>query len=132
MTESTRIGLAGHAAIVTETRNAYNKFSLGNIKEINLIQTLGVNGAIISTPYTSSCCTKRHLISIQLSTKILFRFRNSLLLYLLRQKIKLNNRFNICSKEEIHADMGTGQRVIFLQGEGKEAILTGLSKTHIL
>jgi hypothetical protein len=58
MTESTRTGWAGHAAILTATRNAYNKLSLGNTKEINLIVRLGVNGAIISTPYTSSCCTE--------------------------------------------------------------------------
>jgi len=37
MTESTRMGWAGHAAIMRETRNAYNKFSLGNIKEIIVI-----------------------------------------------------------------------------------------------
>lgn len=75
---------------------------------------------------------QRHLISIQLPIKIPFRFRNSVLLYLLRQKIKLNNRFNVCSKEEIYADMGKGNTVIFLQGEGKEVIITGLSKPRIL
>jgi hypothetical protein len=36
MTELKRMGWAGHSAILTETRNAYNKFSLGNINEINL------------------------------------------------------------------------------------------------
>jgi hypothetical protein len=58
MTESTRMGWAGHAAILADMRNAYNKFFLGNMKEINLIQTLGVNGAIISNPSTSLCCTR--------------------------------------------------------------------------
>jgi len=114
VTESTRMGWAGNAANLRETRNAYNKFFLGNIKEIIVIQTLGVRGPIISTPYMSSCCTKRHLISTQLPINIPFRFRNSVLLHLLRHKMKLNKRFNICSMEEICSDMGTGHTVVFL------------------
>jgi hypothetical protein len=75
---------------------------------------------------------KRYLISIQLPIKILFLFRNSVPLYLLREKIKLCNRFNTYSKEQIHTDMGTWHRVIFLQGEGKEAIISELIKPHLL
>ena len=107
------------------------EFSWESINEINLIQTLRVSGAIISTPYTSSCCTKRHLISIRLPIQIPFRLRNCVLLYLLRQRRKLSNRLNICSKEEMQADMGTGHTAIFLQGEGKEAIIMELSKPHM-